>query len=236
MKSIENNLSSISRYLMLHNTIDNLGLINGKMGVVIFFYHYSQYTKNSLYRDFERGLLDDIYEDINPETTFDVEDGFCGIGWGILHLIEEHFVDANADETLGEIDRCIMERDVRRITDTTLYNGLAGIAQYVVQRKNMDQLFIQELIQNMNSKGYLNEAFEFLKKRLQEIVYRDTQTISYSTKQFLQTLVAIAPTEINSLYWNKYDIGIGSNGLSGIGLNIMLNVYGKNQTVPVHSG
>lgn len=231
MKFIENCLADISRYLMLHvNTIDNLGLINGKMGVIIFFYHYSQYTKKSLYSNFARELLDDIYEDINTETPFDFEDGFCGIGWGIFHLIEERFVDANVDETLGEIDRYIMEKDIRRISDITLYNGLAGIAQYVVQHKSMDQIFIQELVQNMDSKGYVDDEFDFLKNCLKKIVYRKTQEITYSTKQFLQTMVAKAPIELNGrcLSLETYDLGIGNNGLSGIGLNLILNGDGKN--------
>ncbi len=37
-----------------HSTInssflDNLGLFHGKMGIVIFFYHYSRYTNNPIY-------------------------------------------------------------------------------------------------------------------------------------------------------------------------------------------
>jgi lantibiotic modifying enzyme len=228
MKNIEDKLSQISQYLMLYvNTIDNVGLINGKMGILLFFYHYSKYIDKTIYRDFARELLNDIYEDINIDVPINFADGFCGIGWGFLHLIEEHFVEANADEILSEIDMYIMEKDIRKNTDTTLYTGLAGIAQYVIQRKNMDQMFIQELIKNMDSKGYVNEEFEFLKTRLKEIFYRKTQEISYSTRSFLQKMVATSPTALNDLPHAKYDLGISNIGLSGIGLNLILNVYGK---------
>ena len=39
-------LQSISHNLMLHSSfINNIGLLKGKMGIAIFFYHYYNYTK-----------------------------------------------------------------------------------------------------------------------------------------------------------------------------------------------
>ena len=38
------------------------GLYNGKMGMVIFFFHYARYTGNSLYQDFAEEFLNEILE------------------------------------------------------------------------------------------------------------------------------------------------------------------------------
>jgi lantibiotic modifying enzyme len=113
-KQVKDILVQISRHLMLQvNAVSNIGLLNGKMGIAIFFYHYSRYTGNMLYRDFAGELIDDIYADVNMDIPFDFENGFCGIGWGILHLFEEKFVDANVDEVLSEMDQNIMGKDIR---------------------------------------------------------------------------------------------------------------------------
>jgi hypothetical protein len=39
--------------LLLHSSfIDNLGLLNGKTGIAVFFYHLARQTGNSVYEDY----------------------------------------------------------------------------------------------------------------------------------------------------------------------------------------
>ena len=38
-----------NHYLFYGSFYSDLGLYNGKMGMVIFFFHYARYTGNSLY-------------------------------------------------------------------------------------------------------------------------------------------------------------------------------------------
>jgi hypothetical protein len=128
-------LHRIARYLMLNGSFaDNIGLLNGKMGITIFFYHYARYTENKLFDDYAGKLLDEIYNEIHSSTPLNFEDGLCGIGWGMEYLISNHFVDANPDEILEDLDKRIIEWDVRRITDYSLETGLKGIAVYVNSR------------------------------------------------------------------------------------------------------
>lgn len=43
-------LQRISNHLILNgDLLDNLGLFHGKIGIVIFLYHYSRFIKNSLF-------------------------------------------------------------------------------------------------------------------------------------------------------------------------------------------
>ncbi|MDR0574375.1 MAG: hypothetical protein LBG96_10175, partial [Tannerella sp.] len=136
MKPNDELLQRIARYLMLHGSfIDNIGLLNGKMGIAIFFYHYSRYTGKNIYDDFAGELIDEIYNEIHVNTPCDFKDGLCGIGWGMEYLIRNNFVNADSDEVLEDLDKRIMERDVRRITDYSLETGLKGIACYVIERR-----------------------------------------------------------------------------------------------------
>ena len=46
-----------NHYLFYGSFHSDLGLYNGKMGMVIFFFHYARYTGNSLYEDFAEEFL-----------------------------------------------------------------------------------------------------------------------------------------------------------------------------------
>jgi hypothetical protein len=130
-------LPRVVGHLMLHaGFISDTGLYHGKMGLVLFFVHYGRYTGNSLYDDFAGELLEDICEDIHTEMPTDFENGLCGIGWGIEYLLQNGFMEGDSDEVLSDIDKKIMERDIRRITDMDFRTGLAGISCYIQKRIN----------------------------------------------------------------------------------------------------
>ncbi len=107
-EKIIDRLRRIANVLLLNASfIDNPGLLNGKMGIAIFFYHYSRYTKNKIYEDYAGELVDEIYEEINTSTPVNFENGLTGIGWGIEYLVKNKFVQADTDEALAEIDNTI---------------------------------------------------------------------------------------------------------------------------------
>lgn len=83
------------------------GLFNGRMGMVIFFFHYARYTANEWYENFAGEILDDIYEDITDDMPLGLTNGICGVGWGMLYLIQQGFVEGEVDEVLEMIDRKI---------------------------------------------------------------------------------------------------------------------------------
>ena len=81
MKQSELSLDRLLPYfLMNYNLIDDVSLMYGKMGGVIFFNMYMRYTGVNVYRDYADLLLDDIYKQINTMTPINFADGLCGIG------------------------------------------------------------------------------------------------------------------------------------------------------------
>lgn len=101
-------LKRISNILLLNSCfIDNLGLLNGKMGIAIFFYHYFKFTENKIYEEYAGELIDQIYAEINTMLPVNLSDGLTGIGWGIEYLVKKGFVQADTDEALSEIDSTI---------------------------------------------------------------------------------------------------------------------------------
>ena len=87
--------------------IDKPGLLNGKMGIAIFLYHYARKYGSEMYENYAGELIDEIYEEINPQTPVDFPNGLTGIGWGIEYLVKNGFVEGDTDEALKEIDNAI---------------------------------------------------------------------------------------------------------------------------------
>lgn len=98
-----------NHYLFYGSFHSDLGLYNGKMGMVIFFFHYARYTGNSLYEDFAEEFLNEILENLHTETPISFKRGLAGIGWGMLYLIKQGFMETDIQETFKDMDEKVME-------------------------------------------------------------------------------------------------------------------------------
>ena len=69
---IKSNLKWIADTLMINGGfLDNPGLYTGEMGLVLFFIHYANYTKNETYQDYAFELLERVRGRIHDETPID---------------------------------------------------------------------------------------------------------------------------------------------------------------------
>ncbi len=135
MKKKDEILLRISQFLMLQSSFsNNLGLLNGKMGIVLFFYHYAKYSGKKIYSDFAGELINEIYQEIHYDFPINFQDGLCGIAWGIEYIIQNRFVDIEPSNILEDIDIKIMEWDIRKIYDYSLETGVLGVAYYAISR------------------------------------------------------------------------------------------------------
>jgi hypothetical protein len=105
---IYQSLNQIADLLMLHGSFNvGPGLCKGKMGIAIFLYHYSRNRKKEIYANFAGNLLDQVFIETNKTKPDCFQNGMAGIGWGIEYLIRNHFVEADTDDVLEELDEKI---------------------------------------------------------------------------------------------------------------------------------
>lgn len=97
------------------------------MGMVIFFFHYARYTGNSLYEDFAEEFLNEILENLHTETPISFKRGLAGIGWGMLYLIKQGFMETDIQETFKDMDDKVMEYNLLYMKDRSLETGAKGI-------------------------------------------------------------------------------------------------------------
>jgi glycosyltransferase involved in cell wall biosynthesis len=215
--------------LQKHNTVSELGILRGKMGVILFLFHYAQYSNNDVYRNYANQLMEEIYQEITLELPINFSTGFCGIGWGIGYLIQHGFLVGDADDVLEDVDKQIMERDPLRISDLSVETGLAGILLYVLSRmsyaqknerklpfdsaylsalsKKVDTVISQADLHNLASTDII----------LKYAAYTSTKATLENTLSIFDFTYPVTPPNCNIT-----DIPLGLNGSSGIGIKLIL--------------
>ena len=221
-------LPRLSRYLMLHTShLNNIGLLEGKMGISLFFFHYSAYSKKKLYKQFAEELIKEIYAEIHTNLSYYFNNGLSGIAWGIEYLVRNNFVTGDTNMVLNELDNKILEWDVRYIKDCSLENGLTGLAHYVISRcsgnpnQKIPDTYIQDLIAS-----YQANAPEGANK---DKIIVDLTTISHHKQvnfdtDFFDKIILNTKTPQRNVFTDKRPLGILHNGYAGIGLKVMQNI------------
>lgn len=223
---MEKELKRIAHYLLLHGSaIPNIGLLYGKTGICMFFFHYARKTSKEVYKQYAEDLLDEVYREVNVRIPATFRDGLAGIGWGISYLAANKFVKVDSDKVLKTLDNAILERDVRRMTDTSLDTGLRGIAYYALSRcADKDSQFA------VANKDYLSDLLVALQrvKPDGEIIFLTTNLerfISHGelpqSKWFLQKLMKDTLYPKNKLWKPGRPIGIAGEGFAGVGLKLL---------------
>ncbi|GHT15375.1 hypothetical protein FACS189426_22930 [Bacteroidia bacterium] len=132
---IEQNLQQIAEMLVLNGTLTECpGLVHGKMGIAVFFFHYAQHTSNELFADYAMDVIGEMLNQIHVNSPADYEKGLAGIGVGIDYLIRNNFLDVE-DDICEDFD----QRMVRAVMydpwqDFSQYNGLTGYGRYWITR------------------------------------------------------------------------------------------------------
>ncbi|MDL2265269.1 hypothetical protein LJC57_06015 [Parabacteroides sp. OttesenSCG-928-G07] len=132
---IEQDLGQIANMLILNGTLTECpGLVHGKIGIAVFFFHYTQYTDNELFADYSMDLIGEMLNQIHVNSSADYEKGIAGIGVGIDYMIRNNFL-VTEEDICEDFD----ERMFRAVLydpwlDLSLYNGLTGYGRYWMTR------------------------------------------------------------------------------------------------------
>lgn len=101
--------ATIEELLEKDNQDLDLGLPNGRMGIAILLFEFEDITGEQKYGDKALSIVSSIIEVLNTDTLLGCSNGLSGVGIGILYLIKECYIEANADYLLEDIDNKICE-------------------------------------------------------------------------------------------------------------------------------
>jgi hypothetical protein len=186
---VDSLLKRIANVLILNASfIDNLGLLKGKMGIVIFLYQYFRYSDNKIYEEYAGELLDEIFDEINTSIPVNFEEGLTGIGWGIEYLIHKEFVQANSDEVLSEIDKAIYKH---RLNSPILIQNTSKFFGYG----------FYHIIRLINQQGNSNDLTTILKKNHLIFLIDECERILIYKRFWDFDILPLKQSILNSFLW-----------------------------------
>ena len=133
---MELTLKNISQILMKQCfEIQNPGLLHGKMGLVVFFFHYAQFIGNSLFEEKALELMERIQQQIALQPDMDYANGLTGIGVGIEYLAQHGFIDNDTDDILEAVDSQVyLNIAFKNHSDVDSCTFLAELGRYLLFR------------------------------------------------------------------------------------------------------
>ncbi|MDR0573595.1 MAG: hypothetical protein LBG96_06120 [Tannerella sp.] len=223
-----NLIHEISNYLLLRCfSVTDLGILKGKMGIIIFLFHYSKHINSDQYEELTRLLLDDLCNSLNSEMSYSFESGLSGIGWGIQYLFLQNFISGDINEILEDFDNEIIKIDFHKMENLSLNIGLGGIVQYINARL---YAIITLSLNNPFEESYLRSLYLKLEKIVENDEI-DTDSIDifvnyimfYKNEYKLKVPSIYDVTNLDfpkDYSIRKYNLGL--NGTANVGLKLIM--------------
>ena len=228
-------LEKITEHLIIYSALlDNIGLMNGKMGIALFFYHLYQVTKNENHLAYANKLIENITSKLDyhiPRTFFD---GLIGISWGFDYIKRNNFMFFEDEDILTELDQALLEINVANLYDESFNTGVRGIAYYIISRCSGKAMipapftkeYICILLDRMNRIEPKDLTSIQMLTQLQQI--KNGNTVEYDLNTFCQ-LIGNDPYDESNLFIPTRNIGIMDNGYTGIALRLLKKWNANNE-------
>lgn len=224
-------LKDIAHHIILNNNLSpNNGLLSGKMGIIIFLFHYGRYSGNDIYNEFAEIMLYNIFNDLSIDYSIDFCNGLTGIGWGIEYLYQNDFIEGNTNEILEEFDKKVLSINIETIEDLNLNNGFGGVIHYLLAR-----LYTIEKLNRKNPFNclFLLNVYEKVKKIL-ENNSKDSDSLGIFVRYsiFFEKLTTIQQPSIYDISYLSLPEGyqmrnfvFGLDGNAGVGLKLIFEKF-----------
>jgi len=181
---MEIELLKIANTIIINNgKVNSMGLLNGKMGLALFLYYYARYI-DPRYKAYADQLIEEIQEKIQKERHSGYADGLAGVGVGIEHLIQQGFIEGDANEILEEFDEHIHNIVTRYPGQIDMINGITGYGKYYIARLN-----------DSNNHKNNNPCANRIREQLFKIV--DLLSMPYDKYEHLYSVIDFLPDIIN---------------------------------------
>ena len=201
-KNISEILSELSNHLMINGSMVFFsGLLYGKLGISLFFFHYSRYTGNPLYNEYALHLVDLVKSQIHDDYPLDYERGLAGVGSGFEYLKKHGYFDVG-EEMTHQIDSKI----IKAVGYERRENMLTEFRRYLTLRfESFPDVTIKDTLIQIES--YLSSPIETLIKEVPE--NRITEIVNFFDL-----------SDLDELFSKNHNFVL-QGGYAGLGLALM---------------
>lgn len=136
--NIEPNNGLTHSNIAKNNDVQNYGLYNGKMGLVILSYLQGEVT-------IAEEIIDDIIEYIEAQNIrISFDDGLLGIAWGLIFIVENEMIEGDINELLSDFDDVVFNHFDIKYYDWSFEKGLLGLIYYSTIRLYQDKNILKK--------------------------------------------------------------------------------------------
>lgn len=173
-------------------------------------------------------MLSELLGEIHDELPTGLGNGYSGIGWSIEYLMQCGFVEGDSNEVLEEIDKKIVEIDVKRIGDTSLLSGLEGLFHYILIRLYksdsralpFDEEYIENLTQAANLIVGSENEMELISLASMFLSWQGKKTTDYNPELLIKKI--LADNTNGNIDISTATLGL-KDGCAGIGLQLIFD-------------
>ena len=192
--------------------MSDIGLFDGKMGIIISLITYSRRNKLKCIESMADFLMEQLLESMTDISPISFSDGLTGIGWGIEYLIQNGYMSGCGANVCTEIDNKLMSYDIRRVDDLSLEHGIYGWLHYIVAhiqganrcgKQVFDRMYIIDLISKINEYSENNatsEEFSNLQAMFREVLNGATDVYKFPLEEIVKTDIKFS---LNNLSLSK---------------------------------
>ena len=192
--------------------MSDIGLFDGKMGIIISLITYSRRNKLKCIESMADFLMEQLLESMTDISPISFSNGLTGIGWGIEYLIQNGYMPGCGADICTEIDKKLMSCDIRRVDDLSLEHGIYGWLHYIVAhiqganrcgKQVFDRMYIIDLISKINEYSENNatsEEFSNLQAMFREVLNGATDVYKFPLEEIVKTDIKFS---LNNLSLSK---------------------------------
>ena len=192
--------------------MSDIGLFDGKMGIIISLITYSRRNKLKCIESMADFLMEQLLESMTDISPISFSTGLTGMGWGIEYLIQNGYVPGCGADICTEIDKKLMSCDIRRVDDLSLEHGIYGWLHYIVAhiqganrcgKQVFDRMYIIDLISKINEYSENNatsEEFSNLQAMFREVLNGATDVYKFPLEEIVKTDIKFS---LNNLSLSK---------------------------------
>jgi hypothetical protein len=150
----EKDLRKLSDYVLLNAcSVGSTGLYNGKSGMSLSLFHVARYLNDEEMEEQAFDLLQESLLTKNEDISF--ENGLAGVGYTLLYLIKNEYIDADFEELFGEQAQTILCKMKDRIFDSS----------FLLQHTTV--IYFLNLLQKFRPNTELNELMDRLLEEME---------------------------------------------------------------------
>jgi hypothetical protein len=173
-EKISKQLQIISNALYInHHRIKHTGLLNGRMGMAIYLYHYARYCGHNVYEALADDIVDDVVNNKMKDARFpNFSGGLSGLAFGFNYLIENKFIEIEDNTVLEDLESLLLKNiSDKPMRKNTGYIDIFGICLYYVSKlrrgfvSENDMIIIDILLRKCRitiSENKLKPAFDII--------------------------------------------------------------------------